>query len=106
MLPLVFTQAGTSGPAAGGPGFSLNPNPVSGNYFDINFDFTESEHPSVVVNITNVLGQVIYGYQLKHVDFVNGKLRIDLSDAKIDKGVYFVQLKSGESTKTLKLAVR
>jgi hypothetical protein len=107
ILPLTFSlRANSSGPMAVGPGFSLNPNPVNGNFFDVNFDFNETDYPSTVINITNVLGQVVYAYQVKHVDFINGKVRIDLLDAKIDKGVYFVQLKSGEATKTLKLAVR
>jgi len=29
-----------------------------------------------------------------------------LSDAMLDKGVYFLQVKSGDATKTLKLAIR
>ncbi len=107
LLPLFITvQADNNGPVANGPGFTLNPNPVNGNFFDINLDFTEAEYPNTLINITNVLGQVVYAYQLKHVDFANAKVRIDLAEAKLDRGVYFVQLKSGEYTKTLKLAVR
>jgi hypothetical protein len=107
LVPLFFAaRADNSGPAVSGPGFTLNPNPVNGAFFDVNLDFTEAEYPSTIINITNVLGQVVWGYQLKHVDFVNGKVRIYLDDAKLDKGVYFVQLTSGEATKTLKLAVR
>ncbi len=103
---VITVNADAAGPSANGPAFSLSPNPVNGSYFDIQLDFTETEYPKTIINITNVLGQVVYGYQLKHVDFQNGKVRIDLSDAKLDKGVYFVQLKSGDFTKTLKLAVR
>lgn len=106
LIPLFLSTARADGPVSVGPDFTLNPNPVNGAFFDINLDFTESQYPNVVINITNVLGQVVYGYQLKHVDFINGKVRIELSEAKLDKGVYFVQLKSGELTKTLKLAVR
>jgi len=104
LLPLVATVRAY--PVSSGPGFTLNPNPVTGDFFDINLDFTESEYPITVINITNVLGQVVYVVPLKHVDFMNGKVRIELADAKLDKGIYFVQLKSGEATKTLKLAVR
>lgn len=106
VLMVSSVNAYITGPASSGPSFAMSPNPVNGSYFDIQFDFTESEFPKTIINITNVLGQVVYGYQLKHVDFENGKVRIDLSDAKLDKGVYFVQLKSGDFTKTLKLAVR
>lgn len=89
-----------------GPSFTMSPNPVNGTYFYVNLAFTEAEYPNSQIIITNVLGQVIYNYPLKHVDFANRQVRIELSDAKLDKGVYFVQIKSGESTKTQKLAVR
>lgn len=89
-----------------GPEFSINPNPVNGTYFFVNLDFTATQYPNASIHITNVLGQVVYTYPLREVDFSNGQVRIELSDAKIDKGVYFVQIKSGDFTKTQKLAVR
>lgn len=109
-LPFAFANSSTVPVEkvilAGGPGFTLNPNPVNGSYFFINLEFSEKEFPNTQILITNVLGQVVYSYGLKHIDFENGKVRVDVSDAKLDKGVYFVQLKSGDYTKTLKLAVR
>jgi Secretion system C-terminal sorting domain len=106
MLVPVITTVNADTPVGSGPGFTMSPNPVTGNYFYINLSFSESEYPNTLINITNVLGQVIYSYPIRHVDFANRQVRIDLNDAKLDKGVYFVQLKSGESTKTQKLAVR
>ena len=106
MLVPFVTQVQADAPVAAGPNFTMSPNPVNGTYFYINFTFAESEYPNTFINITNVLGQVVYTYQVKHVDFANGRVRVELSDAKLDKGIYFVQLKSGESTKTQKLAVR
>jgi len=89
-----------------GPGFTLNPNPVTGSFFYVNLEFTESEFPHARIAITNVLGQVVYNAPIRKTEFATGKIRIELSDAKLDKGVYFVQVSSGENTKTLKLAVR
>jgi hypothetical protein len=106
MLSPLMMRVQAEAPVAAGPNFTMSPNPVNGTYFYINFTFTESEYPNTLLNITNVLGQVIYTYELKHVDFANGRVRVELSDAKLDKGIYFVQLKSGEVTKTQKLAVR
>lgn len=89
-----------------GPGFTLNPNPVTGSFFFVNLEFTENDFPNARVTITNVLGQVVYNAPIRKTEFATGKIRIELSDAKLDKGVYFVQVSSGENTKTLKLAVR
>jgi hypothetical protein len=94
-------------PALGpGPSFTLNPNPVSGSFFYINLNFTEADFPDTRLVITNVLGQVVFTTSVKKTEFSLGRIRVELSDVKLDKGVYFVQLKSGESTKTQKLAIR
>lgn len=90
----------------GGPEFTLNPNPVNGSYFYVDFNFTEKQFSGVSIIITNVLGQVIYTYPVTKADYANGRVRIELADAKLDKGVYVVQLKSGDQTKTQRLAVR
>ena len=37
---------------------------------------------------------------------MEGRVRISVMDAKLDKGVYFLQIKSGDATKTQKLAIR
>jgi hypothetical protein len=92
--------------ASPGPNFTLNPNPVNGSYFFINLGFKETEFPEAKVTITSVLGQVIYTAPVRKTEFAAGSIRIELADARLDRGMYFVQLSSGESTKTLKLAVR
>jgi len=91
---------------AGGPDFTLNPNPVTGSYFNVNLKFTESEFPDAVILVNDVLGKVVYSYVIKKSDYAEGKVRIGVMDALLDKGVYFIQLKSGDYTKTLKLAIR
>lgn len=89
-----------------GPSFSLTPNPVTGTYFYVNFSFSEGQFPDAAIIINDVLGKTVYSYGLTKNDYSNGKVRIDVADALLDKGVYFVQVKSGDATKTLKLAVR
>jgi len=37
---------------------------------------------------------------------MEGRVRISVMDANLDKGVYFLQIKSGDATKTQKLAIR
>ena len=93
-------------PVVSGPGFTMSPNPVTGTVFFVNLDFSQTEYPNSVLHITNVLGQVVFSYTLKPIDFENHQIRSDVSDAKLDKGVYFGQLKSGEYRKTQKLAIR
>lgn len=102
----MFTAVKATAPVSNGPSFSMSPNPVNGTYFYINLEFTETQYPASSIHITNVLGQVVYNYPLQQMDFANGRVRIELSDAKLDKGVYFVQVKSGDFTKTQKLAIR
>ena len=92
--------------AGQGPTFTLNPNPVTGSYFYVNLQFTEAQYPDAVIVVNDVLGKVVYSYPIRKSDYTTGQVRIDLGDAMLDKGVYFMQIKSGDSTKTLKLAIR
>lgn len=92
--------------AGQGPTFTLNPNPVTGSYFYVNLQFTEAQYPDAVIVVNDVLGKVVYSYPIRKSDYATGQVRIDLGDAMLDKGVYFLQIKSGDSTKTLKLAIR
>lgn len=92
--------------AGQGPTFTLNPNPVTGSYFYVNLQFTEAQYPDAVIVVNDVLGKVVYSYPIRKSDYTTGQVRIDLGDAMLDKGVYFLQIKSGDSTKTLKLAIR
>lgn len=89
-----------------GPTFSLTPNPVTGSFFFINLNFTEAQFPEAGIFISDVLGKVVYSYPIRRSDYSTGQVRIDLGDASLDKGIYFVQIKCGDSTKTLKLAIR
>lgn len=95
--PLIFTV---------GPEFSLNPNPVNGSYFFVNLNFSEVDFPNSVILVNDVLGKVVYSYVIKKSDYIEGKVKIGVMDALLDKGVYFIQVKSGDYTKTLKLAIR
>ncbi len=92
--------------AGQGPTFTLNPNPVTGSYFYVNLQFTEAQYPDAVIIVNDVLGKVVYSYPIRKSDYTTGQVRVDLGDAMLDKGVYFLQIKSGDSTKTLKLAIR
>ena len=89
-----------------GPSFSINPNPVSGTFFYVNLNFTEAQYPEAVIVINDILGKVVYSYPIRKSDYATSQIRVDLSDAMLDKGVYFLQIKSGDATKTLKLAIR
>jgi hypothetical protein len=90
----------------GGPEFTLNPNPVTGSYFYVNLMFSEIEYPNAVIMINDVLGKAVFVQSIKSADFSAGKVRISTVDAMIQNGVYFVQVKSGDNTRTLKLAIR
>ena len=118
MLILIFTLSSGSVklsahvdlPPAGvvdlGPTFSINPNPVSGTFFYVNLNFTEAQYPEAVIVINDILGKVVLSYPIRKSDYATSQIRIDLSDAMLDKGIYFLQIKSGDATKTLKLAIR
>ena len=89
-----------------GPTFSINPNPVSGTFFYVNLNFTEAQYPEAVIVINDILGKVVFSYPIRKSDYATSQIRVDLSDAMLDKGIYFLQIKSGDATKTLKLAIR
>jgi len=89
-----------------GPGFTLHPNPVTSSWFHINLVFSESDYPNARFSISNVLGEIIYTAPIKKTEFAGAKVRVDLADLKIDKGVYFVQVFAGEKSKILRLIVR
>jgi hypothetical protein len=112
LLPVTRAKSlenGENPPAAvsvAGPSFSLTPNPVTGTHFYVNFAFSEAQYPEAGIIINDVLGKTVYSYGLTKNDYASGRIRIDVADALLDKGVYFVQVKSGDATKTLKLAIR
>jgi len=81
------------------PGFSLNPNPVTGTWFYINLEFSETDFP-------NVLGEVVFSAPIKKTEFAGAKVRVDIADLKLNKGLYFVQVTGGDKSKILRLVVR
>jgi hypothetical protein len=109
-LGSVKLNASADFPPAGvvdlGPSFSINPNPVSGTFFYVNLNFTEAQYPEAVIVVNDILGKVVFSYPIRKSDYATSQIRIDLSDAMLDKGIYFLQIKSGDATKTLKLAIR
>jgi hypothetical protein len=101
------TPPGVENPVLiGGPDFTLNPNPVNGSYFYVNLKFSETDFPDAVILVNDVLGKVVYSYVIRKSDYAEGRVKIGVMDALLDKGIYFIQLKSGDYTKTLKLAIR
>ena len=89
-----------------GPGFTLHPNPVTGTWFHINLAFSESDYPNAKFSISNVLGEVIYAAPIKKTEFAGAKVRVDVADLKLDRGVYFVQVSGGDKSRILRLIVR
>lgn len=105
LLPLALKATGDE-PLVGGPTFRLTPNPVNGSFFHVNLDFNANEYPDAGIIISDVLGKTVYFQTLKQSDFAEGRVRISVMDANLDKGVYFLQIKSGDTSKTQKLAIR
>ena len=68
--------------------------------------FSETDFPDAVILVNDVLGKVVYSYVIRKSDYAEGRVKIGVMDALLDKGIYFIQLKSGDYTKTLKLAIR
>lgn len=88
------------------PGFSLNPNPVTGTWFYINLEFSETDFPNAKYAISNVLGEVVFSAPIKKTEFAGAKVRVDIADLKLNKGLYFVQVTGGDKSKILRLVVR
>lgn len=91
---------------APGPPFNITPNPVVGNYFNIDLNFKSTEFPKAVIVITNVLGQTVYTHAVTASDYANGFVKIGIAESKLSKGIFLVQVKSGEANKTLRLVIR
>jgi len=105
-LSLSANSAPYDGVVEPGPGFTLHPNPVSGTWFHINLAFSESDYPNARFSISNVLGEIIYTAPIKKTEFAGAKVRVDVADLKLDKGVYFVQVFGGDKSRILRLVVR
>lgn len=86
--------------------FQIYPNPVNGNFFIVKFDFSAQQYPDAELKITNVLGQLVYTHNLDKTDYINKSIRIDLADFKLEKGVYFLKLSSGDDSRLQKIAIR
>lgn len=89
-----------------GPVFTLHPNPVTGTWFHINLAFSESDYPNAKFSISNVLGEVIHEAPIKKTEFAGAKVRVDIAELKLDRGVYFVQVSGGDKSRILRLVVR
>jgi hypothetical protein len=105
-LPLSASRSPIDAILEPGPGFTLHPNPVTGTWFHINLSFSESDYPNARFSISNVLGEVIYAAPIKKTEFAGAKVRVDIEDIKLDKGVYFIQVFGGDKSKILRLVVR
>jgi len=105
-LPLSARTFPTNNIVEPGPGFTLHPNPVTGTWFHINLAFSESDYPNAKFSISNVLGEVIYAAPIKKTEFAGAKVRVDVADLKLDRGVYFVQVSGGDKSRILRLIVR
>jgi hypothetical protein len=101
-LPLVAGVLPPNNHLEPGPAFTLHPNPVTGTWFHINLAFSESDYPNAKFSISNVLGEVIYVAPIKKTEFAGAKVRVDIAELKIDRGVYFVPVSSGDPSRIIR----
>jgi hypothetical protein len=88
--------------------FSISPNPVSGNQFQIQFKFPINEPylHSVSVVFTNLIGQTVFTYIPNADELTTGRIMFYPEQMKLDKGVYFVKLTIGDQFKVHKMVLR
>jgi len=67
----------------------------------IGLRFFDSSEESMLVNVTNTIGQVLLSKQIP-----NGLSAYSISTEGLTSGVYFVSVESGDSNITLKLVKR
>jgi plastocyanin len=78
---------------------AIYPNPTSGNFTLVVSDFKNEE---MQVRITNATGEEVYTLQKEKVNRTYSK---EISLQNISKGIYFVQIKTRESTLVKKIVV-
>lgn len=78
---------------------SIYPNPTNGN---TNVEFNVPSSSNVTVEVINTLGQVVINNNL---GTVSGAQKINIDGANLVNGIYFVNLKVGNTTTTQKLTV-
>jgi hypothetical protein len=86
--------------------FKMYPNPLTGELIQVNF---ESEFKAGQVYnfvITNVIGQVVFTYQLTDEEVKRGYFTVKLENLKLDKGVYLAKMVNGDNSSVQKLVVR
>ena len=79
--------------------FSVSPNPSTG-LFKMSFATTQNENLNLYVR--DVAGKVVY----KDMLHVNGNFTKELDFSNFAKGVYFLQIQSGNNTKVEKLIIK
>ncbi len=77
--------------------FSLNPNPTNGV---LNLSFETDVNVNLEMSVLNVVGQEVLRQNLGQV---NGIVNEDIDLSGNSKGIYFVQLRSGNKVKTKKI---
>lgn len=82
--------------------FSLYPNPTNGNT-ELYFSLTKPSQ--VEISITDLLGRNIKTIASKEFHAGYNSVPLDISGMNIGKGIYFVRVSSGNSSKVIKLEV-
>ncbi len=80
-------------------GFTISPNPSRGD-FQIEFKSRSSE--AISVEIKNVLGERVL---IENLVSLTGDNKFKINNSRLVKGVYFVQLKTGNKTEVKRLVI-
>jgi len=86
--------------------FKLYPNPLTGDVLQVNFDVEFKAGQVYHFVITNVIGQVVYTYNLTDEEIKKGSFTVRLDEVKLDKGVYLAKMVNGDNSSVQKLVVR
>ncbi len=79
--------------------FSINPNPSNG-LFKLNIKTQQAEE--FILNVRDVSGKLVFNEQVN----VNGAFQRDLDFTGFAKGIYFLQIQTGEESRIEKLIIK
>jgi hypothetical protein len=81
--------------------FELYPNPASST---TNLSFTVSSKGNVSIRVYNVTGQVVA--ELANQEFTSGKHNMEVNLAKLNAGIYFINMITADGTASQKMIVK
>jgi hypothetical protein len=84
----------------------MYPNPMTSDVLEVSIQSGVKNLKNLTFVISNVIGQLVYEYNITEEDLKKGVFVVKLDQIKLEKGFYLTKISNGEFSTVQKLVVR